>query len=945
MKKIQIIHDNQCEFIEFEKEKQLNSFELKEQKESVQIKIHNKIYILKSSLKIENYLFFLIEQRTFSIVSLSNCFDIGRDTTNQCVIKDAYISMHHCRIQKQNEFFQFIDCDSTNGVYINGKKEKTYQLKDGDILWIGKYQIVYFDQYLIIPFNTSSSSMKLKQLCFPQTKLQDYSCLVLDIQPIQVESYSWDAPIKKQKIFQSVGSSICILLSSLISGFFLFLNHPEQKEQILSMLCMSCSMAFAFLLYGLYNRHIQYQVSVQEIQQKEKDYFYYLDSLYNQFLLQKQECEEKILAQQMILKTQMINPDQILIDIKKISFSYFQLKEVPFQFLQSKMNQNIKEWVKKHPCEIQKCIYLTNQQALYLPSHLDGWLQMLCSINNDLKYVCVGKAFKDTYYLCHEKCREGNKRLWIFDEKSEQLFLSNQKENQRYVFLVHENVCTHIELKITNVSIFYPFNYQSYQIRQELKPRPPSFKEALHISPSFSCAHRYQNQVCLKVILGFDEHGKTIELDLDERKDGVHGLIAGATGSGKSELLSLILLQLILNNSSKQFQFIVIDFKGGAISHSFSNFAHCGAMITNLDHDLKRFFICMKKLIEQRQQILSKEKVSSIQEYNAIYQDGMSHILIVVDEMAQLKEQSIESLSTLKSIARIGRSLGIHLILATQKPLGVIDDQIWANTSFHICLKVNSKQDSLEVLHNADAFSLKQPGQFILQRESCIKGMSYYIKERETKYCFVNDYDEVIEEKKEEQSVFDFCCQKILETKNPISYFVLPKLETYSFQDELFVYEDLNLCQQRAVSLRYGQSMLIFTQEDIACSLVSNFKGIVFAYRMNELKDYVDQVFDSIKDLYELSIQKQKYTLFVKADEKWFSYLSFFQKKNIRLLVFIENGISEKFSFDFRCTYHCSLDKKKQFFSLIHSSYLDEMEMETWLFEYCFHFKKAVPKL
>ncbi|MGM9946474.1 FtsK/SpoIIIE domain-containing protein [Floccifex sp.] len=944
MKKIQIIHDNQCEFIVFEKEKQMDSFQFVEQKESIQIKYQDKIYILKSSLKIENVLLFLIEKRTFSIVSLSNFFNIGRDTTNQCVIKDAYISNHHCQIQKQKDFYQFIDCDSTNGVYINGKKEKKYKLKDGDILWMGKYEFVYFDQYLIIPFKTSSSLIESKKICFPQIKIQNYHCLQHDFQSIQVESYSWDAPIKKQKIFQSVGSSICILLSSLISGLFLFLNHPEQKEQLLSMLCMSCSMAFAFLLYGLYNRHIQYQVSKQEVLQKEKDYFYYLDCLYNDFCIQKKEYEEKIVAQELLLKTQMMNPDQILIDIHSISLSYFQLKDVPFQFLQSKMNQNIKKWIKQHPCEINECIYLSNQQALYLPSHLDGWLQMLCSINNDMKYVCVGKAFKDAYYLCHEKCREGNKRLWIFDEKSEQLFLSNQKENQRYVFLVHENVCTHIELKITNVSIFYPFIYQAYQIRQELKPSPPSFKEVLHISSSFSCTKRYQKQVCLKVVLGFDEQGKVIELDLDERKDGVHGLIAGATGSGKSELLSLILLQLILNNSSKQFQFIVIDFKGGAISHSFSNFAHCGAMITNLDHDLKRFFVCMKKLIEQRQQILAKEKVSSIQEYNTKIQDGMSHILIVVDEMAQLKEQSIEALSTLKSIARIGRSLGIHLILSTQKPLGVIDDQIWANTSFHICLKVNTKQDSMEVLHNGDAYTLKQPGQFILQRESCLKGMSYYIKERETKYCVVNDYDEVIEEVKEKQSVFDFCCQKIMETKNPISYFVLPKLESYPFQNELFVYEDLNICQQKAVSLQFGQSMIVCTQENIVCSLVSNFKGIVYAYRFHELTNYVDQVFDSTKDLYELSIQTNEFTLIVHADENWYKYNSFFQKKNIRLLVFVQDVVLDKSSFDFRCTYHCSFEKKKQFFSLVHVSSQDQIEMEKGLFDYYFHFKKAIPK-
>ena len=103
----------------------------------------------------------------------------------------------------------------------------------------------------------------------------------------------------------------------------------------------------------------------------------------------------------------------------------------------------------------------------------------------------------------------------------------------------------------------------------------------------------------------------------------------------------------------------------------------------------------------------------------------MSHLMIVIDEFAQLKEQARQAMVSIKEMARIGRSLGIHLILSTQKPMGIIDEQIWANTSFHICMKVNSKQDSMEVLHNDFAYHLKEPGQFILQRQSCVKGHSF----------------------------------------------------------------------------------------------------------------------------------------------------------------------------------------------------------------------------
>ena len=90
-----------------------------------------------------------------------------------------------------------------------------------------------------------------------------------------------------------------------------------------------------------------------------------------------------------------------------------------------------------------------------------------------------------------------------------------------------------------------------------------------------------------------DEQGEKIILNLDETKDGVHGLIAGTTGSGKSELLYTILIQLAMNNSCSLFQFVLIDFKGGAFSQSFEDFPHCVATITNLDRDLDRFLVLM----------------------------------------------------------------------------------------------------------------------------------------------------------------------------------------------------------------------------------------------------------------------------------------------------------------------------------------------------------------
>ncbi|MBF1105272.1 MAG: hypothetical protein HXL54_06865, partial [Solobacterium sp.] len=100
---------------------------------------------------------------------------------------------------------------------------------------------------------------------------------------------------------------------------------------------------------------------------------------------------------------------------------------------------------------------------------------------------------------------------------------------------------------------------------------------------------------------------------------------------------------------------------------------------------------------------------------------SLAELIIVVDEFAELKRERPEFLEELIVIARVGRSLGIHLILATQKPSGVVNDQIWANTNFRICMRVADRQDSMELLHDARAASLQRPGEFYLSNAGGIQ--------------------------------------------------------------------------------------------------------------------------------------------------------------------------------------------------------------------------------
>ncbi len=237
----------------------------------------------------------------------------------------------------------------------------------------------------------------------------------------------------------------------------------------------------------------------------------------------------------------------------------------------------------------------------------------------------------------------------------------------------------------------------------------------------------------LKAEIGVDEDGEYLYLDLHEKFHGPHGLIAGTTGSGKSEFIITYILSMAINYSPDDVAFILIDYKGGGLAFAFENkttgesLPHLVGTITNLDKaEMDRTLVSIDSEVKRRQAKFNEardalgESTIDIYKYQKFYKEGklsepIPHLFIVCDEFAELKSQQPDFMDNLISIARIGRSLGVHLILATQKPSGVVNDQIWSNSKFHICLKVQDEADSKEMLKRPDAASLKQTGRFYLQ--------------------------------------------------------------------------------------------------------------------------------------------------------------------------------------------------------------------------------------
>lgn len=230
--------------------------------------------------------------------------------------------------------------------------------------------------------------------------------------------------------------------------------------------------------------------------------------------------------------------------------------------------------------------------------------------------------------------------------------------------------------------------------------------------------------------VGIDSRGSVAMIDPHESFDGPHGLVAGTTGSGKSELLISWILSTAVCFPPEQAAFVLIDYKGGGLADAFDReglrLPHLAGTVTNLDGaEVSRSLTSLQAELVRRQTLLAEAKratgdatmdVSAYQRHYAAGElsEPMPHLFVVADEFAELKQQEPEFMDGLVSAARIGRSLGVHLVLATQKPTGVVSDQIQANSRFRVCLRVADASDSKEMIRRSDAAVLEGPGRFIL---------------------------------------------------------------------------------------------------------------------------------------------------------------------------------------------------------------------------------------
>lgn len=352
------------------------------------------------------------------------------------------------------------------------------------------------------------------------------------------------------------------------------------------------------------------------------------------------------------------------------------------------------------------------------PSLLDNSLLLNYIVNPQPAYGITTLILSDSFVSLPNTCRLLLESDGVYCSINEIMDVNRQKvivaqdsvSNEEIDRFAHRLADIKVEEKETNQAIPTGVDFLSLYNAKTLSD--------LGIEQRWSSANTSDS---ISVPVGMKSGGQLFCLDIHEKYHGPHGLVAGTTGSGKSELLQSYILSLSVNFSPEDINFFIIDYKGGGMANLFNKLPHMVGQISNLSgSQIRRALISINSEKERRLRIFSQYGVNGINQYRRMYTEGVAdipiaHLIIIIDEFAELKKAEPEFISELVSIAHVGRSMGIHLILATQKPGGTVDDNIRSNSRFKLCLRVQDRQDSMEMLRKPDAAFITQPGGCIFQ--------------------------------------------------------------------------------------------------------------------------------------------------------------------------------------------------------------------------------------
>ena len=719
-------------------------------------------------------------QDTIIIGTVMNDITVSTELLNRNAITINYVTKE-------------IIVDTSIHAYINQRRFYKTSFKTGDLLETYYLRIQFEDDFILVnqPANSSChlSLFNPKNTILSPIKYEEIDTIyqpdLIDEYTLTVEEPEHISHYEKRSVIFSVGPAITMSLASMsgasISMYRGYMNGRDIVD-MLPMILLPSMMLLSTILWNPLQQLHEKKENQKKVQLRKKEYKAYLEQLKIQVDKIHQTytvSTNKLVANHTQLQKQLY-PKYIYLPVGETKGSIHYVFEQPFQFqkndseFQESLNNLVvyantldapyilklksgSHIVIHHSDEYLFRIlrYLSTayrhqdvQIACLIPSKdaaLYSWLKKIPHMyHNGLR--CLSSSIQELNFQTQNF--NGIKVLFNFSSQ----YLSELKEWITFDTVDHYNA-THILIKKVDAIIVRNHEkktvHQCYKsdelIKTDIQYQISSNQNRIVNNHSFFSVYdvdsieelnisaRWNNSDITKsmqIRLGKDVYNQPIYFDLHECKDGPHGLIAGTTGSGKSELITTLLLSLAISFSPNDLQIVLIDFKGGGAGSVLClkdhQLPHVCGNLSNLDiDDMKRSLHALKNICSYREKLfkeVSNSLGSPIINLNAYRKaitknteyPSLAELVIVVDEFAELKRERPEFLEELIVIARVGRSLGIHLILATQKPAGVVNDQIWANTNFRICMRVADRQDSMEVLHDAKAAFLQKPGEFYL---------------------------------------------------------------------------------------------------------------------------------------------------------------------------------------------------------------------------------------
>lgn len=663
-------------------------------------------------------------------------------------------------------------------LFINGKRVSDAHLKEGDRLRFNDTLIISFECYYLIKTALDTNIKKEEIVTVKNVrnhlKRSFFEDLFFEDEKLVLKLDNYHESTNPSLFFTFLSSFLMALGMSAVAfiNVYLSLEKAYSLLEVLSLILMPLMMLVMALLNPLF-QYLQYRFKTsKELKLYDAEMIVRIQDLKNRMALKKaryeQYLEPYLLTSYSHLKYRFIKSPSFMalplaFDLQKNLLTF----EREFEKTTQKMEKEIAA-IK----DVQNPLFILDlkkyRMIRILTSDKHSWIfRIILYIlrfqrSDSFKMVTVAfkvaELFKEASFYY-----DGQKRL-SFKTSQE---LKKLKDEPYYLIFSDQEIM--VDALKKNMTAFI-FNNGAYEdlliddqkgfIKKGLETRKVEFikspdykKEVAAIIEKESLLKRNPNKLellnyepedeGLVAIFGEDTKGHIIKYDITEEGIGPHALVGGSTGSGKSEWLISFILSLALGQDPDTLRFVLIDFKGNSLSQALSyqnkELPHMELCLDNIDAKIfKRYMYVLRLELLRRERLFSKigkkikESVMDLKAYRRFQKlcpefENIPYLLFIVDEFAELKKSNPSFIKDLVSLARIGRSLGIMMVLATQNPQSAVDDEIMSNVSYKVALKFKNTYDLRHFLGKSEIKGSFSKGEFYLSfDDELIKGQAYY---------------------------------------------------------------------------------------------------------------------------------------------------------------------------------------------------------------------------